>query len=218
MTSGLVVLHEDPELLAVCKPAGTLVIPGRGVPGKTLKEAAEEHCGASVWVVHRLDREASGVVVFAKTAAEHRRLCGLFERRGVEKVYWALVRGRLEGEGEVALPLKAFGSGRIGTSEGGLSSLTRYRSLEVFSDAALLEVRPLTGRRHQIRVHLHSLGFPILGDPLYGRPLPVPGAPRLMLHALELRFPAPDGTPVRLRAEPPPDFAAVLEGLRISPA
>ena len=201
-------------MLAVFKPAGTLVIPGRGAPGPTLKEEAQSRCGAPVWVVHRLDREASGLVLFAKTAQEHRRLCGLFESRGVEKVYWAIVRGALGGEGEVKLPIKAYGSGRMATAEGGLPCHTRYRALERFAGATLLEVRPVTGRRHQIRVHLNTLGCPILGDPLYGRPLPVPGAPRLMLHALELGLPAADGRRLTLRAEPPADFAAVLEGLR----
>ncbi len=210
----MTVLIEDGDLLVVDKPPGVLVIPGRGVPGRTLQQEAESHCGAPIWVVHRLDREASGVVVFAKTAAEHRRLCGLFEKRAVEKIYRAIVLGRLEGEGEAAVPLKAFGSGRMGPGAGGMACRTRYRSLELFPKATLLEVRPETGRRHQIRVHLHGLGHSILGDPLYGRPLPVPGAPRLMLHAFELAFPAADGRRLSVRAELPADFTAVLEGLR----
>lgn len=202
----MTVIYEDDRLLAVDKPSGLLVIPGRGRPDETLRDQAARRLGGPVWVVHRLDREASGVVVFAKTAFEHRRLCGLFEGRMIEKLYLALVQGRVERDGQVDRPLRAFGSGRMGVAEGGLPTLTRYRVLERLSGATLLEVRPVTGRRHQIRVHLHSIGHPILGDPRYGRPLPVAGASRLMLHALELALPAPEGRRLVLRAEPPPDF------------
>ena len=118
----------------------------------------------------------------------------------------------MEGRGEIDRPLRAFGSGRMGAAAGGKAALTRYKVEEEFSGATLLAVEPTTGRRHQIRVHLYGIGHPILGDPLYGRERPVGGAPRLMLHALELSFSAA-GT-YRLRAEPPADFAGVLDGLR----
>ena len=96
----------------------------------------------------------------------------------------------------------------------GAESLTRYRRLERLPDDDLLEVEPLTGRRHQIRVHCYAIGHPVLGDTRYGIARPGGGAPRLMLHAAELRLPVSDGEPLVIRADTPPDFEAVLEGLR----
>ncbi len=165
-----------------------------------------------MYVVHRLDREASGLVLFAKDAQTHRFLCGEFEKRRVQKIYLALVLGRVEREGNVKAPLRAFGSGRMGVAKGGKPCLTRFRVRERFSGATLLEIEPMTGRRHQIRVHLYSLGHPVLGDPLYGSKRPVGGSPRLMLHALELRLAFPE--PMSLRAEPGRDFLEVLEAWR----
>ena len=96
----------------------------------------------------------------------------------------------------------------------GSEALTRYRRLERLQDADLLEVEPLTGRRHQIRVHCYAIGHPVLGDTRYGAVRPVGGAPRLMLHAAELTLPGADGEPLRIRADPPADFQLVLDGLR----
>ncbi len=96
----------------------------------------------------------------------------------------------------------------------GSEALTRYRRLERLQDADLLEVEPLTGRRHQIRVHCYAIGHPVLGDTRYGAVRPVGGAPRLMLHAAELRLPVTDGEPLAIRADPPADFESVLDGLR----
>lgn len=210
--SGLRVIHEDERLVAVNKPAGQLVIPGRGAaPGEPLVREVEAWLGGKAWVVHRLDREASGLVLFAKTAAAHRWLCALFEQRRIKKTYLAAVAGRVERDGELAQPLKEFGSGRVAVSAQGKPSLTRYKVVRRWEKASLLEVDLVTGRRHQIRVHLCAAGHPILGDPLYGSPRPVGGAPRLMLHALEAAFsPAPGEPALRLRAEPPPDFDKVL--------
>lgn len=205
----LAVVHEDERLIAVSKPAGQIVIPGRGVQEEPLNAQAARHAGGRVYVVHRLDREASGLVVFAKDAGTHRELCAQFETRRVRKIYLALVLGEVGDAGKVERPIRAFGSGRMGVSEGGKPSLTLYRVREKLSGATLLEVEPETGRRHQIRVHLHSLGRPIVGDPLYGENRPVGGAPRLMLHAWELSFRL--GRVLRLRAEPPDDFREVLD-------
>ena len=157
-------------------------------------------------------KASSGVVVFGLTAQAHARLCAHFESRRAKKLYWAAVRGKVSKAGAVDKPLREFGSGRVAVAaSGGKPSMTRYRPLEALRGATLLEVGIVTGRRHQIRAHLYSAGHPILGDPLYGEPRPVGGAPRLMLHHLELALP---GLPV-LRAEPPADFSAVLAGLRL---
>ncbi len=212
MTS-LQVLYEDERLVAAAKPVGQDTIPARGVTVfEPLNLSVARHIGGRVFVVHRLDREASGLVLFAKDAEAHRLLCVRFEQHKVDKTYLALVQGRVDKEGVVELPLRAFGSGRIGVDAAGRPSLTRYRPLRAFAQATLLEARPMTGRRHQLRVHLYAIAHPILGDMKYGSPRPVGGAPRLMLHAVALSIEGPAG-PLTLRCEPPEDFTRVLDAL-----
>lgn len=203
-------LHDDADFLAAHKPAGLLVIPGRGpAADETLQRWAERRAGSKLFVIHRLDREASGVVLFAKTADAHRRLCRTFETRRVQKLYLAAVAGAVEKNGAVDRPLKRFGSGRVAVSDAGKPSQTVYRVRRAGRDATLLEVEPLTGRQHQIRAHLYSIGHPILGDTKYGRNRPVGGFRRLMLHALSLSFERA-GAVFSLRAEPDAEFGALL--------
>jgi len=111
-------------------------------------------------------------------------------------------------------PLREFGSGRVGVDPSGKPSLTRFKVLQTFKGATLIEVEPSTGRRHQIRVHLYALGHPVLGDTRYGDPRPVGGAARLMLHALRLELEFPPGRPLRIGCEPPEDFRRSLDALR----
>lgn len=207
------VVYEDDAVLALRKPAGVASIPGRGEIGEPLSQAAFRHVGAKVFVVHRLDREASGLILFAKNAAAHRLLCAQFEARAVSKLYLALVIGVMTGEGLIEQPLKEFGSGRVAASADGKPCRTRWRCLRSFSAATLVEASPFTGRRHQLRAHFCGLGHAILGDGRYGGPRPVGGAPRLMLHALSLSLPGPCG-PLSLRAEPTDDFTAFLDSLK----
>lgn len=204
----LQVLFEDERLIAVAKPAGQAVAPGGGVDAAdTLQADVAAHIGSKAFLVHRLDRETSGVIVFAKTGEAHRELSRQFEERQVTKRYLALVDGHVEGRsGEIGEPLREFGSGRVGVDPKGREAVTRWSLRERLADADLLEVQPITGRRHQIRVHCYAIGHPILGDTRYGDARPVGGAPRLMLHATELDL--ADG--LRLAAEPPPDFVEVL--------
>lgn len=203
------ILLDGERVVGACKPAGRPTVPGRGDVGEPLNKELERRLGRRLYVVHRLDLEASGVVLFAKDADTHRRLCAAFEGRRAAKAYLAVVAGRLEGEGTIDSPLKEFGSGRAAPAPGGKPSLTRWRAERALRGATLLRVEPETGRKHQIRAHLASIGRPILGDPRYGPPpRPVGGAPRLMLHALSL-----DVEGWSLRAEPPADWAAVLAGL-----
>ena len=210
------VLHEDEELVAVDKPAGMATAAGGGIDDDASLHAwVTRHVGARTYIVHRLDRGTSGVIVFAKSADAHRRLSQAFEGREVAKRYLAVVDGHLRrATGEIAEPLRTFGSGRVGVDPKGSEALTHYRRLERLQDADLLEVEPLTGRRHQIRVHCYAIGHPVLGDTRYGLVRPVGGAPRLMLHAVELRLPVTDAEPLVVRVDPPPEFASVLEGLR----
>lgn len=203
----LQVIFEDSHLIVVNKPAGQLVIPGRGeAEGKPLVDELSSHIRKKAYVVHRIDRETSGLVAFAKDAKTHRELSMFWEGREVQKTYLAWVLGKMEKK-EVLLdyPLKAFGSGRMGVDPKGKPSQTRYRVAKTEAQASLLEIELLTGRRHQIRVHLYQAGHPVLGDPLYGQERPVGGAPRLMLHAYRLSIPHA-GETLRLECTPPADF------------
>lgn len=208
------ILYEDDGLLAVSKVSGDLVIPGRGMDRPSLVERLTAKSGGKLFVVHRLDRGASGLVLFARDRESHRTLSALFEKRRVRKTYWAVVEGTVERDGVVDRPIRAFGSGRMGVDGRGKPSETRFRVLERFSRAALLEVNPLTGRRHQIRVHLFALGHPILGETVYGSGFPVGGAPRLMLHALHLAFPWKGDDGFALSCPPPADFLDLMQNLR----
>ncbi len=213
-----VVLFQDDRVIAVDKPAGQLVIPGRGdAAGEPLNAAVARITGAPVLTVHRIDREASGVVVFAKDPDTHRDLSRQFELHQVRKLYRVAVLGVLDRDGVISKPIREFGSGRMGVGAGGKDAVTRYRVIAPLTEATLVEAEPETGRRHQLRVHFYSRQHPVLGDPLYGNPRPVGGAARLMLHAFSLAVTV-GGAPVVLRAEPPADFAAVLAayGLRAS--
>ena len=210
------VLHEDEELVAVDKPAGMATAAGGGIDDDaSLHGWVTRHVGARTYIVHRLDRGTSGVIVFAKTAEAHRRLSQAFEARAVSKRYVAVVEGHVRrATGDVAEPLRTFGSGRVGVDPKGSEALTHYRRLERLQGADLLQIEPLTGRRHQIRVHCYAIGHPVLGDTRYGAVRPVGGAPRLMLHAAEVTLPGADEEPLRIHADPPPDFEALLDGLR----
>lgn len=211
MSSSLSILHRDERIVAVAKPVGEIVVPGRGPsPEEPLSHRLGREVGGPVFVVHRLDREASGVVLFARDAEAHRALSLQFERREVGKVYLVAVLGPVDAPGEVARPLREFGSGRVAVDERGKPAVTRYRVLRRWAGATLLEVEPVTGRRHQIRVHLYSIGHPVLGDTRYGEVRPVGGADRLMLHAHQISFEHPDGSPMTIRSEAPADFEAVL--------
>ena len=149
-------------------------------------------------------------MLFALSAAEHRRLCRAFEGRLVKKTYLAAVKGSAR-SGSNSTPLREFGSGRVGPSPDGRPSKTSWKPRRPCDGGTLLEVEIETGRRHQIRAHLAAAGFPILGDPLYGpAPRPVGGVGRLMLHAWKLELPDGKGAALSLEAPMPPDFRAVL--------
>jgi RluA family pseudouridine synthase len=208
----LVVIHADERLVAVAKPAGQAMAQGGGVAdADTLVARVAAHIGSKAFIVHRLDRETSGLVIFARTADAHRDLSRQFEERQVRKRYLALVAGHVGGRsGELTQALREFGSGRVAVDPQGRDALTRWQLRERLPEADLLELQPMTGRRHQIRVHCYAMGHPVLGDTRYGDPRPVGGATRLMLHASELLL--ADG--LRLVADPPPDFVSVLEDRR----
>lgn len=213
------ILLERPSLLVVNKPAGLTVIPARGEEAsECLTHRLQALRGERLWVVHRLDRETSGVMVLARTAAAHKALCEAFEARRVEKSYLAYCLGAPVAQRGVitASLLKLSGGGcRVGTeAEGAQKATTGYRVLQRWQvgDATVckVEATPLTGRQHQIRVHLLSVGLPLLGDRRYGPAESPVTAPRLALHAASLRLPAVCGeTAVAVDCPLPADLAAL---------
>ncbi|HVP69390.1 MAG TPA: RluA family pseudouridine synthase [Anaeromyxobacteraceae bacterium] len=218
----LSVLHRDEHLAAVDKPAGRIVVPGRGSAEPTVLEEAEAELG-DLWVVHRLDRGTSGVLLFARTAEAHRLACQAFERHLVTKRYLALVLGALEGERRVEVPIGPGRRGRMRAGPGGRPSLTfvrplaRFRARAGLPDLTLVEAFPASGRTHQVRLHLAHIGHPLAVDPDYGeaRPLLLDGGREVLartpLHAasLELLHPA-TGRPLRVEAPLPLDMEETL--------
>lgn len=207
------VVRETPELLVINKPSGLLTMPARGdlAKAKHLVGLLHQRFGR-VYVTHRLDRDASGLIIFARTPEAHRYYSGLFETREVEKKYLVVVEGKVaEKRGEIDKPLKERGSGRMSVAFDGKASLTKYQVLERHKTATILEVSIVTGRRHQIRAHLYSIGNPVLGDTMYGDSARQSRYPRLMLHSWKLRFKDMSGRVVSLEADPPADFMGVLK-------
>lgn len=229
--AGVAVLHEDAQVLVVDKPAGRLVIPGRGTDERSLREELEASHGR-LWVVHRLDRGTSGVLVFARTAEAHRTLNLAFDRGEPRKRYLALVRGEAPPERRVDLAIAPARRGRMRPARPGdpraKPAATVFRRLEAFparpwsgGPAALVEALPETGRTHQIRVHLAAIGLPLVIDPDYGDDAPlvgpdgVPILRRTPLHAVSLEVAHPSGRgTLAIEAPWPADLAAAVAALR----
>ncbi|WP_138936189.1 pseudouridine synthase [Roseovarius arcticus] len=187
------VLHADHEMMAVEKPAGLLSVPGKGAHMADCLLSRVQAAFPTALLVHRLDRDTSGVMVFALTPHAQRFLSMQFEERRARKSYIARVAGRMVGKaGEIDLPLIVDWPNRprqMVCHETGKPSLTEYRVIKVGEDESRVRLRPRTGRTHQLRVHLLALGHPILGDPLYTAG---DGFARMMLHAEELRINHPE--------------------------
>jgi 23S rRNA pseudouridine1911/1915/1917 synthase len=245
------ILYEDDDLLVINKPAGLLVIPDRWDASKpTVVKLARAYLQTRtdaegtisgqpprIWVVHRLDRDTSGVLILAKSDRAHAALSQQFEHGKVQKTYLALVSGQVTRDaGVIRLPIgpHAHRPGMMAVRRGhGKSALTLYSVVERFRGYTLLDVRPQTGRSHQIRVHLQAIGYPLAIDVLYGSAEPFllsalkrsyrpkagavehPLMARLTMHAQALRLmhPMQGGTCTWL-APLPKDFAAVLRNLR----
>ncbi len=195
-TDPIEILHEDQALLVVNKPAGLLSVPGKGEGLDDCLIARLERAFPQVLLVHRLDRDTSGVMVFALTPHAQRHLGLQFEKRMVKKTYLARVAGRLAPKtGHVDLPLRVDWPNRplqkVDHAEG-RPAQTDWRVMKAGDDESRVQLMPHTGRSHQLRVHMLSLGHPILGDPLY-MPDRAAEFPRMMLHAQELRLRHPEG-------------------------
>ena len=211
----LAVLFQDADLLAFDKPEGLPVIPERQRRGPSALEIAQEQTGDRLFVVHRIDRDTSGVLLFARNAPAHRHLNEEFMRHRVRKSYLAVVHGRMPPQARVSLPIRQFGSGRMGVDrKRGKPSLTRFRRVGFVGRCSEVVAQPVTGRRHQIRVHLYSLGYPVVGDRRYGDPALRGESLRLLLHARSLSVRLPSGRVARLNAPVPESFTEVVESLR----
>jgi len=227
----LAVLYEDRDVVAVEKPAGMVVHSGAGAHSGTLvnallyRFASLSGLGGEMrpGIVHRLDRYTSGVLLVAKTDAAHRALAEQFARRTIVKIYLALVHGNVKAErGRVEKAIARDPVRRVKMTarlERGRAAFTEYRVLQRWEGFSFLEVRIGTGRTHQIRVHLSSIGHPVAGDRLYGAPARVKGMPELdryFLHAHSIRFRQPTtGEPVEVASPLPGDLQAWMKALSL---
>ena len=223
------VLHEDAHLLILNKPAGLSSQGGR-IKAHTLDDllwAFMRSNGKRPELVHRLDRDTSGVILAAKTKPAAGFLGKALQARRLDKIYLALVAAAPEPRaGTINAPLVRQEIGRESymrvaapDAPGAQASLSRYRTVAASEEGALVELEPKTGRMHQLRVHMASIGRPLVGDVRYGGALTLAGraAPRLMLHAAKLTFPHPEGGRMTVEAPLPADFAALAEGARLLP-
>jgi 23S rRNA pseudouridine1911/1915/1917 synthase len=236
----LTILYEDPSIIVIDKPSGIVVHPAYGNPSGTLVNALLYHCKdlsgingvLRPGIVHRLDKDTSGVMVVAKEDQAFHHLTKQFKTRTVEKLYLAIVYGKFgQNEGLIDSAIGRHPSERKRMStrtRRGKAAITRWKKVEEFDSCTLLEISPQTGRTHQIRVHLTSMGHPVLGDPLYGRK----GRPgtihdpalkecvkrihRQALHAHRLKFDHPrTGERLQFVSPVPQDMKEVLEWLRL---
>lgn len=221
------VIHKDAALIAFNKPAGLAVQGGSGVQ-QSLEDflaAFAKSNGKQPRLVHRLDRETSGVIVAARTKPAAAFLSQAFAGRDVKKIYRAIVCGGAPTpeQGEINVALRKASRRGLDTMEAsadGQAALTRYRTLAANGPAALVELEPETGRMHQLRAHLASIGRPIAGDGKYGGlfRLGAVDVPGLMLHALRLDLPHPEGGRLQLSAPPPPIFLETARSLGLETA
>ena len=213
------ILFADEHILVLDKPAGIPVLPdGWEKDAPYLVKMLEDEFG-KIWIVHRLDKTTSGVMVFARRAEAHRSLNIQFENHEAEKVYHAIVEGNPNWNEKVAkFPLRADVGKKHRTAvddKRGKPSETRFRILKRYQDWALVEAKPMTGRTHQIRVHAYALGHPLVGDLLYGgSETDLILRPALHAHSLTFTHPAA-GERLTFRANAPEDFVSALERLGV---
>ena len=231
----LSIIFENDHLVIVNKPPGLLSIPDREGKETSLKEILLQQYG-SIYTIHRLDKDTSGIIAFARDEETHQFMSTAFEERKVEKYYVGIVKGELsEKEKTIDLPLMEHQhkKGTMVYNKKGKPSITDYKVIEEFGKFSLLQFQIHTGRTHQIRVHMQSVGHPIVCDPLYGDGSPIfvssikrdyklslkedeerPILNRLGLHAHRLKFTDADGKVIDLEAEMPKDLRALLQQLR----
>ena len=220
------VVYEDGDVIVVNKPRGLVVHPAPGHPDGTLVNALLFHCGDSLsgiggekrpGIVHRIDKDTSGLLIAAKNDFAHQALSGQLADRSLSRIYEAVVRGNLrEDAGTVSKPIGRHPTDRkrMAVLPGGRPAMTHWEVLARYRGYTHIRCRLETGRTHQIRVHMASLGHPLLGDETYGAPAPDKGLSGQCLHARELKFIHPrTAEPVRLETELPGYFLEVLSRL-----
>lgn len=221
------VVYEDEDVIVVNKPRGMVVHPAPGHPDGTLVNALMHHCGASLsgiggekrpGIVHRIDKDTSGLLIAAKNDFSHLSLSAQLADRSLSRIYEAVVRGGFRADsGTVNAPIGRHPADRkkmAVTDKNSRSAVTHWEIIERYSGYTHIRCRLETGRTHQIRVHMAYIGHPLLGDGVYGAPSPDKGLEGQCLHARELKFLHPrTGEPVQLQTELPPYFLAVLKKL-----
>jgi RluA family pseudouridine synthase len=219
MTESIERLFESPAILAVNKPAGVASIPDRGDDKDDLLTLLSKGREERLFVVHRLDKGVTGVILFAKTASAHRFLNDQFAARTIKKTYSALVQGVMkDDQARYQGAIRKFGSGRMGVDpQKGVEAVTEVRVIERFPAYTLIDAMPRTGRRHQIRVHLFAAGHPICGDRLYGDRRFQGAFESIRLHSREIDFEVAPGSRMKITAPVPADFLADVERVRNSP-
>jgi 23S rRNA pseudouridine1911/1915/1917 synthase len=216
----LPVVYEDADLMVIDKPVGLLVHAGAGRREATVADFArrlvQDDDRDRPGIVHRLDRQTSGLLIIAKTRDAKAYLQSIFKERQVHKTYLVLVAGHPNPEtAKIDLPLDRSVAARVrrAVHPSGRPAVTVYRTRQNYTGFALLEAEPQTGRTHQIRAHLAAIGHPVAGDHLYGAPAGPPGLGRQFLHATHLRFTGPSGQGIDVASPLPADLQMVLDRL-----
>ena len=221
------VVYEDDDVIVVNKPTGLVVHPAPGHPDGTLVNALLHHCGDSLsgiggekrpGIVHRIDRDTSGLIIAAKNDAAHLALSAQLKDHSLSRTYECLVTGNMKQDsGTVDAPIGRSSADRkkMAVVPTGRRAVTHWEVVARYPSVTHLRCRLETGRTHQIRVHMAYIGHPILGDTVYGAKKPVPGLTGQCLHATGLRFVHPrTGEPVELHCPLPPEFTAMLQKLQ----
>lgn len=223
----LEIVYEDAHLLVINKPQGMVVHPAPGHSKGTLVNALLNHCGSALsdtnglqrpGIVHRIDKDTSGLLVVAKTNLAHQRLAEQLAEHAIQRVYLALVYGSFaEEKGRVEAPIGRDSKNRqrMAVTDTGKSAVTHFTVLESLRQTSLVRCVLETGRTHQIRVHMQFIGHPVVGDPVYAKGRKTFGAPGQLLHATELHFVHPiTGEPVHCTAPLPDHWTSILQELR----
>ncbi len=224
------IIYEDKHIIAVNKPPGELVIPGSGKDREqgSIVDNLNKYLNTVLFTVHRLDRETTGVLLFAKNPESHRELCKLFERRKIKKIYWGVVYGETPLTGSINIPLHKARKGKMRPAKisepKSLRALTHFRTIASNKNVSLVEIYPVTGRHHQVRVHFRAIGHPFLLDKFYGKIIPKEVreefsklVDRFLLHVVTLKFKHPFKNKfVEIKAQLPPDFKKVIEYYNLS--
>jgi len=230
------IIFENNDFVVINKPAGMLSIPDRAQTAESLKDILIGLYG-SIFTVHRLDKETSGLIIFAKNEMAHKHLSKSFEERSVEKIYLGLVQGTIaQEEGVIEAPIAEHPAknGTMVVYKKGKPAITQYKVVEPLGPFSLVQFQIHTGRTHQIRVHMQHIGHPIVCDPFYGNAQPIlissfkrkyklskseeeerPILQRLGLHAYKLKFSDQDGKEYSFEAEMPKDMRALINQLRL---